>query len=337
MNDFEKIEHLLLHKKYDELNSSELKEVKEYFENATDYNDMRDTLMQVKSTLAADKLYIKPSVELKEKLLKQFENTYTNQNEKITGKKRPFYKSIAFQWSAAASIVVLLSISAVSFFNNLNKNDKEMAVNYKKDNTTISPTTTDEELPGSTVETGTNNIPGSEISDGEIREENTELEKPVISNNTDIDNNKPKVYGNFSATEDKILESENAPELDDNEGTINNRNNTTIDDSKDIKGDTYKEELKSNESNTTIPLKAVNEKKVNTTKFNNKDKKKDESNKQDNDKIELGGYMSVNQMVQSDKKDSLKLNMDSLFMDSNKMDNRSRDAKIQMDERKKDN
>lgn len=336
MNDFEKIEHLLLHKKYDELNSSELKEVKEYFENATDYNDMRDTLMQVKSTLAADKLLIKPSVELKEKLLKQFENTYTNQNEKITGKKRPFYKSMAFQWSAAASVVVLLSISAVSFFNNLNKNDKEMAVNYKKDKTTVSPTTTDEELPGGTVETGTNNIPSSEISDREIREENTELEKPIISNNADIDNNKPKVYGNFSATEDKILESENAPELDANEGIKNTRDNTTIDDSKYKNGDTYKEDLKSYESNTTIPLKAVNEKKVNTTKVNNKDKKKDESNKQDNDEIQLGGYMSVNQMVQSDKKDSLKMNLDSLFMDSNKLDNRSRDAKIQIDERKKD-
>ena len=129
MNDFEKIEHLLLSKKFEELNPSEVKEVQGYFENATDYNDMRDTLMQVKSTLAADKLLIKPSVDLKEKLLQQFENTYAKNENKKTGKTRPFYKTIAFQWSAAASVVIFLSIGTVYFFNNAMGKKKEMAIN----------------------------------------------------------------------------------------------------------------------------------------------------------------------------------------------------------------
>src|SRR5687768_9103089 len=136
MNDFEKIEHLLLSKKFEELSTSEMKEVQEYFENATDYNDMRDTLMQVKSTLAADKLLIKPSVELKEKLLQQFDKTYPKGGTKTGGKTRPFYKTLAFQWSAAASVVVIITLSAVSYINNMNgmQKSKEMAINNEKPN-----------------------------------------------------------------------------------------------------------------------------------------------------------------------------------------------------------
>src|SRR5688572_4771001 len=113
MKDFEKIEHLLLSKKYEELSPAEVKEVTGYFENAVDYNDMRDTLMQVKSTLATDKLLVKPNVDLKEKLLQKFEQTYTTQ----PGKSKPFYKTMGFQWSAAASVVIILSISIFSYIN----------------------------------------------------------------------------------------------------------------------------------------------------------------------------------------------------------------------------
>jgi len=340
MNDFEKIEHLLLHKKYEELSSSELKEVQEYFENAIDYNDMRTTLMQVKTTLATDKVLIKPSVDLKEKLLKQFENTYTNQN--TISKKRPFYRTIAFQWSAAASVVVLLSISAITYFNSLNKTDKEMAVNYKKDKSTVSPTTTDEETPNGIAETGNNGAPELEVSDGKLQDINPEEKKPVIGSNSNEQENKSRVFGNFSTTEDvinesKTYDSENAPVLDMDEKIIN-RDNSTLDDAKDKNGDGFKKENKLYETNTTIPVKTGNEKKNSTTKASNlsKKKKNDLTNK-DNDEIQLGGYMSVNQMAQTEKSDSTRSALDSLRLDSNQMNKNSRDAKIEMDERKKDN
>ncbi len=339
MNDFEKIEHLLLHKKHEELNSSELKEVKEYFENATDYNDMRDTLMQVKSTLATDKLLIKPSVELKEKLLQQFENTYTSQNEKNNGKKRPFYRTIAFQWSAAASVIILLSFSAITYFNNLNKSDKEMAVNYKKGNSNSSPSSVDEEETANNTEVSTGSSPDVTIANGEKRDEMTEYEKPVISTNSQDEKGKSNVFGNISVNEDIIKEgdainTENAPEY--------YRDNTTIDDSKlnneeKVKdGIEDKNRTKTYESNTNIP---VNEKKKvnpnkNTTLTKNK---KEDSINNDKDEMNLGGYMSVNQMVQTVKTDSTNTALDSLKLDSNQMDKRSRDAKIELKKAEKDN
>ncbi len=148
MKDFEKIEHLLLSKRFEELSPTEVKEVNGYFEGATDYNDMRDTLMQVKSTLAADKLLIKPNVELKEKLLQQFDNTYTNTN-RVIGKTRPFYKHVAFQWSAAASVVLLLSLGIFMYMQDIKSNSNDgMAVNYEtpasKDAKDEAPTTTGE-------------------------------------------------------------------------------------------------------------------------------------------------------------------------------------------------
>lgn len=182
MKDFEKIEHLLLSKRFEELSPTEAKEVTSYFENATDYNDMRDTLMQVKSTLASDKLLIKPNVELKEKLLQKFDNTYTNHSSTSIGKTKPFYKNIGFQWSAAATIVLLISLSIFGYIQNINsKANDGMAVNYEtpagKDNSNV----VFDEL-----------VPIEEIDKSKVTTIEPELEKPILSNR---EKNLPKHVG----------------------------------------------------------------------------------------------------------------------------------------------
>jgi hypothetical protein len=369
MNDFEKIEHLLLSKNFEELNPSELKEVQGYFENATDYNDMRDTLMQVKSTLAADKLLIKPSVDLKEKLLQQFENTYAGNK---TGKTRPFYRKMAFQWSAAASIVVLLTLSAVTYFNNMNgaAKSKEMAVNTERksdDNTPSSEKTTlNNDLTVVPTDSTSTGISTGEGKNGFISN------APVGSTTMDLEEDKSSTFGNISTTEESVKEGEV-----NNQSTITNPNrnndevnkpllkdNTTLDakdrsetqGDRDDANDQYndavkgKEESKMLENSTNVPMKTVNEKNTNTdTKDYWQSKKQNPNRTKDSNKdkqeatedINLGGvnngYMSVNQMVQTDKRDSLKTNLDSLQMDSNQLRGRQRDAKIDSLKDEKDN
>ncbi len=369
MNDFEKIEHLLLSKKFEELNPSEMKEVQGYFENATDYNDMRDTLMHVKSTLAADKLLIKPSVDLKEKLLQQFENTYSNTVNKSAGKTRPFYRKMAFQWSAAASVVIILSVSAVTYFNSLNKNSKEMAVNYDKKDGDQSPA--EEKSNFNTETVAATDSTSVVISNPDENETNTGFNAPVGSTTEDVEESKSEVLGNMSNNEVMVKEGErNEENIPVNNGDELNKSTTKdskIDDkrnpnkteqSRDDANFYYNDALKSKEDkttktleldNTNIPtnnVNTVNEKNRSTNntdywskkKQNQDNKDKGEVEKQATDNIQIGGYMSVNQMVQTDKKDSTEVKLDSLKTDSSKINLQGRESSIDTDKKpQKDN
>lgn len=140
MKDFEKIENLLLSKKYEELSPPELREVEAYFESEAEYTDMRQTLMQVKDTLAEDKTLIVPSVELKENLLKKFEETHTKSSA-ATGKTRPFYRTVWFQTAAAASVIIVIGLGIFNSMNNLDKGpqEKDMALNKDQNEREESP------------------------------------------------------------------------------------------------------------------------------------------------------------------------------------------------------
>jgi hypothetical protein len=371
MNDFEKIEHLLLSKKFEELNPSELKEVQGYFENATEYSDMRETLMQVKSTLAADKLLIKPSVDLKEKLLQQFENTHGN---KTAGKTRPFYRKMAFQWSAAASIVILLTLSTVAYFNNMNgaAKSKEMAVNYEKKSDDGTPSSEKSNMNSDlTIAPADSTATTTGITTGENRNGFVQ-DAQVGSTTMDAEEDKNVTFGNISTTEETVKESDvnhqsiiinpdldnkdesNKPVMKDNT-TLDTKTRTENEGARDDANDQYNNKLKGKEEskvlensiNNANTVKTVNEKNTNTDtkdywqrKKQNPNKTKDnkgEGNKEATEDIQLGGYMSVNQMVQTDKRDSLKANVDSLQIDSNQLRNRQRDAKLDSQKDEKNN
>jgi hypothetical protein len=363
MNDFEKIEHLLLNKKFEELNPTEMREVQGYFENATDYNDMRETLMQVKSTLAADKLLIKPNVDLKEKLLQQFENTYSNVTPKAAGKTRPFYRKMAFQWSAAASIVVILTLSAVTYVNNMNSHSKEMAINYDK------PQKQDAPLEEKSMPNGTLTADSTSVTNSNPERKENLGDQPVVgstttfgSNSDEAEKDKGTILSNKSTNENKILEgelknTENNPtdllskDADDNT-TIDTRERSKTEEKRDDANYYYNGALKDKEDKkqeiNNIPVNTtVNEVKSNTTKdyYTRKKQKNTDQNqgdkiavqKENTDNINLGGYMSVNQMVQTEKKDSNKVKLDSLNMDSNKINNQRRESSIEINAPKKDN
>lgn len=367
MNDFEKIEHLLLSKRFEELSPTEVNEVNSYFENANDYNDMRDTLMQVKSTLAADKLLIKPNVDLKEKLLKQFDKTYTNSTSSAAGKTRPFYKSIAFQWSAAASVVIIVSISIFSYINQLGgaKSDK-MAINYESKKESPSQekadyTTEDKDGTGNTGTT----------TDGK--------EKVIVVNpeavNEEVSEDQPTkkgVYGNYFVNENTISEGEsdktsNAPvfrtntEVDalkrdafgDNSNVGGVNTNVSKEEKKDadrVLTNAYRDENlykiednKTIELNTTIPTNSQSQIFGNTNTTVNKNQlvnKKDYWNKKknlnknrtktDNNK----GKTNNEDAIVANDKDSMSIKTDSLKLDSNQ-NLLEQQEPIQMDDNKK--
>jgi hypothetical protein len=359
MNDFEKIEHLLLSKKFEELSPTEVKEVNDYFENANDYNDMRDTLMQVKSTLAADKLLIKPNVDLKEKLLQQFEQTYSNQNS-TAGKTRPFYKKVGFQWSAAASVVIIISLSIFGYINNLggNKSD-EMAVNYKSKQTVPAEETS---ISSGETEHGT----GNTTTDG--KEKVIVVNPDVISDESNIDeSDRKRVYGNYFVQEKEVTEGEsnemnNAPvttNTEDNilkngfgDNTVGGMNTNTNEEKKDadkVLTNAYrdenvykKEDTKTMEINTTIPTNSQSQN-LGNTQMVNKDQlvdkkdywgKKKNSNKNKTKTDSNKGKLGTENADLTNGKDSVLTRADSLRLDSNqKIMNYN--GNIQMDDNKK--
>lgn len=349
MNDFEKIEHLLLSKRFEELSPTEVREVTGYFENATDYNDIRDTLMQVKSTLAADKLLIKPTVELKEKLLQKFENTHTNQGSASLGKTRPFYKNIAFQWSATATVVIVISLSIFGYIQNLNTLDKkEMAVNYESNTT------------HKRIDKGQPTIDGEAPEETSVKDENTS--KVMVTTTDDVGSNKGEgeldsrsttLGGTNTVTEtSKINDGDANVNVDETKNNTknfyfssnrNNKNdNTTLDimtnttlnpkeekteDANEIlnaviitNGDKQNDDLKVKEEEKNQPLNTTIQNQNNlNTKVNYSqstfDRDSWKKNKNENSKVNLG--LAQDNLLEAEVADSLKMKTDSLKLDSN--------------------
>jgi hypothetical protein len=362
MNDFEKIEHLLLHKKYEELSPTEVREVTGYFENASDYNDMRDTLLQVKSTLTADKLLIKPSVELKEKLLQQFDKTYTNQASPAA-KTRPFFKNIGFQWSVAASVVIIISLSIFGYVRNMNGHTTDgMAVNYKSPSHKNDHTeSTVNEEPATIKDGRTGHVITEDLSN---KDRVTTVNPEFIGTARNGDElGKTKIYGNYFKPEAEVMEGDmvedqNAPLVDtknklmftsqrdeDNTttiGTEKNRDDANYYFNDKVLTNAYKEnmepktndEKKSELLNGNLGISEVNTT-VNYNQTTNLSRtnlaKKKDKNRQKNNQQTLGG-VQVSNLKQ--KVDTLSANADSLKLDSNKM-LLEKSLDIQMDDNKK--
>lgn len=337
MDDFEKIEHLLLNKRFEELSPTELREVSNYFENAADYNDMRDTLSQVKSTLAEDKLLIKPNVELKEKLLQQFDKTYTQAKPGAGGNTVPFYKNIKVQWAAAASVVLIVTIGLVGYFQNLKSNSNDgMAVNYESKKN--QPTQQDPAI----TETNTS-------EEFVVEEEKSALNDETVTNKKSEDRSeKPIIYGNFSTTESEVgegsMNNSNIPTTTN--GYSTNRDENTIIDTKveekndanyyfndrlNSEDDIIRSQDKDLKTNTTILPKKDAELKNTSVNYNQsttklkKQKGRDKEVKQEN----IGGMAP---QVMAEVSDSTKISIDSLRLDSNMNKNT-----IEIDQKKDNN
>ena len=307
MNDFEKIEDLLLAKRYEELSSAELREVNEYFENGSEYNDMRETLMQVKSTLAADKLLIKPSVDMKESLLNKFQQTY---GQVKPTNPIPFYKKTPFQWSAAASVVIILSLGIFGVLNNIGGNkEKNMAVNYdsnqpEQQNQKQSPAITDTTTVYSvaTGDSKSDEIISSD-QDGFIPSNEAPETKEV---------NKPVITTNSYSVEESIMEGESTNGLDDmnmNQQESNDESEKSENKSLEYNKDIYNTTIPV-QGNSTLDNSTIIDQKARNTYQN---KKKHKSNNEDKN-IQQGGITNTSILGNTTKTE---VTQDSVKVDSN--------------------
>lgn len=352
--DFETIEHLLLNKRFEELNPAEVKEVSSYFEGASEYNDMRETLIQVKSTLASDKLLIKPNVELKEKLLQKFENTYTNTKPHSGANVRPFYKNIKFQWAAAASVMLLLTLSIFLYVNNLQtKGNDDMALNYdaKQDKP---ETVTGENSPGAGEEDLSDGEASKPVGNSTMPEEVTiSTEEERISTMDDnqkgsttklgessthapaTDNSEIKLEGNTSfgneTRTDNNTSKDNNPELK-REEKANYYFNDVVNEKENKKTKADKTTNQPNKSVNTQSQSIFNTtvNPTNTTTDRDYWKRNKDKNKEQNTE-NVGGLAEDAVTI---KTDSIKSATDSLSIDSKDSINR-RSAEMELDEQNK--
>lgn len=348
--DFEIIEHLLLTKRFEQLSPTERQEVNSYFDGPAEYNDMRDTLMQVKSTLASDKLLIKPNVELKEKLLQKFDNTYTQSHTNTGGNVRPFYRNVKFQWAAAASVMLLVTLSIFLYVNNLKtKGNDDMALNYESKPNKPEAVTEESAPDGNTSVTtgdGKDNV-NQTMNDG--------VNIPEEERVTTMEDEK------ITATENTVnVSSQNAPATDKgenrNEGfstfgnTTKGDNNTSRDDQPPLKKEektnyyfndvvNEKENKKAKADTKKQPNKSVNTQSqsifnttVNPTNTTS-DKDYWKRNKDTNKNTETVGGLAEDNETTKDV-DSVKLATDSLNLDSKDSINR-RSAEMELDEQNK--
>lgn len=122
---YEEFEALLARKEYSELTAEEQTWVEFFVSSESEYTDLRDTLINIRSSFNDDKVEVKAGVGLKESLLDRFEQVHGKQPA-ATGNTRPLFGGAIWKISAvaAAAIVAFLLV-----FNMVGpKEDKSVAM-----------------------------------------------------------------------------------------------------------------------------------------------------------------------------------------------------------------
>lgn len=176
MFDLENIEKLMLSKSYNKLSKQEKELIHQYINSESEYHDMRETLLNVKKTFQDEKISLRPKPELKESLLKKFEETQNNQSKASTDSKKIVFQSYYKYVGIAASIV--LGLFFIFKFYNQEKNiinQPEIAMNNTKDKTVVSPTNTGPIEESTTA--NTTSISNDNNNINQIRSETSEIDK----------------------------------------------------------------------------------------------------------------------------------------------------------------
>ncbi len=119
------MEQILLNKNYDDLSATELEEIKDFVSSKEEFNIMKNTLMNVKTSFGVEE-EIEPVDSAKENLMKMFEQKHG----KVIpmNKPRPFYLNPVFQIGIAA-----LFILGIIYFYPKGENESMTAMNESKD------------------------------------------------------------------------------------------------------------------------------------------------------------------------------------------------------------
>lgn len=130
--DLEKIEALMLHKAYDELTDDERRLVDMHISSASEYNDMRETLLNVKKTFDEEKITLRPQVNMKEALLKKFEAVHGTSSSSIPpeSQKKKFFIPVYMRYAGVAAVLVVGLFMVFTQYNAQKKSSSEDIVMY---------------------------------------------------------------------------------------------------------------------------------------------------------------------------------------------------------------
>lgn len=130
--DLEKIEALMLHKAYDELTDDERRLVDMHISSASEYNDMRETLLNVKKTFDEEKITLRPQVNMKESLLKKFEAVHGTNSSSIPpeSQKKKFFIPVYMRYAGVAAVLVVGLFMVFTQYNAQKKSRSEDIVMY---------------------------------------------------------------------------------------------------------------------------------------------------------------------------------------------------------------
>lgn len=122
---YEEFEVLLAKKEYSELTAEERLWVEFFVSSESEYTDLRDTLMNIRSTFNDDKVEVKAGVGMKEALLDRFEQVH-GKSSGAAGNMRPLFSGAIWKISAVAASAI---VAFLLVFNTIGpKEDKSVAM-----------------------------------------------------------------------------------------------------------------------------------------------------------------------------------------------------------------
>jgi len=124
--DLEGLEALLEAKAYGELTEKERALVAQHIASESEYNDLRDTLKNVKKTFHEEKTALRPKVDMKESLLKKFEDVHGKGNTDAPVKK--FHIPVFYRYAGVAAMLILGLFLVVNQYNSKPKKYDPLAM-----------------------------------------------------------------------------------------------------------------------------------------------------------------------------------------------------------------
>lgn len=120
----EALEKLMLEKSFSELSEQEKEFTLSYLASPAEYDDIRNTLLQIRNVFSEDKCNLKMPFAGKEELMEKFRHQRTL-NHQVPSAKIVKYR---WMWVAAASLLLIISLIIINHQHDALKNHREIAL-----------------------------------------------------------------------------------------------------------------------------------------------------------------------------------------------------------------
>lgn len=141
--DLEGLEELMLRKPYAELSVEERRMVSRHVASESEYNDLRDTLVNVRKTLQEEKIVLRPRVDMKEALLKKFEEVHGQGGGATPMDNRPkkFHIPVFYRYASVAAVLLIAFLVVFNQFSGIGpKKTKDLAMQKTHSESPVPPT-----------------------------------------------------------------------------------------------------------------------------------------------------------------------------------------------------